>query len=100
MLDELINYAEREPNEDDSAQGRSVYTSADTSLPSYPGTTQENSAIVNTYSNIMHNLEASLNDVRNLNSANTREQTSDVLNSFSSRYFSLECTFFYQWDVS
>lgn len=85
VLDELINYAEREPNEDDSSHERSAYSSSGTPILSYPGSTQENSAIVNTYSSIMHNLEASLNDVRNLIPTNTREQTSDVLNSFSSR---------------
>lgn len=85
MLDELINYAEREPNEDDSSHERSAYSSSGTPILSYPGSTQENSAIVNTYSSIMHNLEASLNDVRSLIPTNTREQTADVLNSFSSR---------------
>ncbi|XP_066139445.1 uncharacterized protein [Euwallacea fornicatus] len=85
VLDELINYAERENSEEDlpppSPQGVLHFESA----PRSSNLSPENSVIGSMYSNIMQDLESSLIDVRNIRASSRLGESSDMLNNFSER---------------
>lgn len=81
VLDELINYAERENSEDDLPTNFHPFNPP----PEFPSINPENIGIGNMYSNIVQDLESSLNDVRNIRASNRPGETSDMLSSFSER---------------
>ncbi|XP_017769522.1 PREDICTED: uncharacterized protein LOC108557506 isoform X2 [Nicrophorus vespilloides] len=78
--DEVINYSER-VNEDESSQ-RSYHPF---DPPPEISINSENVGIGSMYSNIVHELESSLNDVRSIRANHRLDETSGVLTSFTER---------------
>nr|XP_022918666.1 uncharacterized protein LOC111427675 [Onthophagus taurus]XP_022918667.1 uncharacterized protein LOC111427675 [Onthophagus taurus] len=88
--DELINYSER-TNEEDTQEPvvpPPNFHPFDPP-PEFATINPENIGIGNMYSNIVQELESSLNDVRNLRPGNRLGETSDMLSSFSERLESI-----------
>ncbi|KAK5645652.1 hypothetical protein RI129_004116 [Pyrocoelia pectoralis] len=89
--DEVINYSERVNSEDDiSEQTPSMndFHPFDPP-PEFPSINPENIGIGNMYSNIVQDLESSLNNVRNIQASNRPGETSDMLSTFSERLESI-----------
>ncbi|KAI4465050.1 activating molecule in becn1-regulated autophagy protein 1 [Holotrichia oblita] len=86
-LDEVINYSERVGTEDvpESDVGFHPFDPP----PEFAAINPENIGIGNMYSNIVQELESSLNDVRNIRASNRLGETSDMLSSFSERLESI-----------
>lgn len=84
-LDELINYSERANSEDDPPLNLSSYDMTFNPWPGENRNQRDNSGISNMYSNIVQDLEFSLNDVRNIRASNRPRETSDMLNSYTDR---------------
>ncbi|XP_044267364.1 uncharacterized protein LOC123013094 [Tribolium madens] len=78
-IDELINYSER-PNAEDNVPQDNIPESSPLVPPSEPSPFVN---LGNMYSNIVQDLESSLNDVRNIRSSTRPSETSDMLSSFS-----------------
>lgn len=90
--DEVINYAERTNTEEDtSATERPSAPDYHPLAPpaDFPAISPENIGIGNMYSNIVQDLESSLNNVRNIRASNRPGETSDMLSSFSERLESI-----------
>ncbi|KAK9888730.1 hypothetical protein WA026_000956 [Henosepilachna vigintioctopunctata] len=94
--DEVINFSEFPNSEDDpvpSLEGRTAPSPSFYSYnfhpfnppPDLPSINPENIGIGNMYSNIVQDLEVSLNDVRNIRASNRPGEMSDMLNNFSER---------------
>ncbi|XP_031344817.1 uncharacterized protein LOC116171920 isoform X2 [Photinus pyralis] len=89
--DEVINYAERVNSEGEiSEQSPNVndFHPFDPP-PEFPSINPENIGIGNMYSNIVQDLESSLNNVRNIRASNRPGETSDMLSTFSERLESI-----------
>lgn len=86
-LDEVINYSERTAA--DEVPEPSVGFHPFDPPPEYATINPENIGIGNMYSNIVQELESSLNDVRNIRASNRIGETSDMLSSFSERLESI-----------
>ncbi|KRT78785.1 WD40 domain-containing protein [Oryctes borbonicus] len=86
-LDEVINYSERVATEDipESDIGFHPFDPP----PEVASINPENIGIGNMYSNIVQELESSLNDVRNIRASSRLGETSDMLSSFSERLESI-----------
>jgi hypothetical protein len=84
-IDELINYSERPNAEDNLPQDNQLPSNNIDNLPEppTPGNSDNNVSLSNMYSNIVQDLESSLNDVRNIRASNRASETSDILSSFS-----------------
>ncbi|KAF5303010.1 hypothetical protein FQR65_LT08339 [Abscondita terminalis] len=89
--DEVINYSERVNSEDEIAEQPSALNDFHPfdPPPEFPSINPENIGIGNMYSNIVHDLESSLNNVRNIQASNRPGETSDMLSSFSERLESI-----------
>lgn len=89
-LDEVINYSERENPESNvlSEVPQDSFHPFDPP-PDFLSIHPENIGIGNMYSNIVQELESSLNDVRNIRASNRLGETSDMLSSFSERLQSI-----------
>lgn len=77
-LDELINYSARPDAEDNLPED-----SQPPVLSSPPLTPPDNINLNTSYSNIIQDLESSLNDVRSIRAGTRSNETSDMLSSFS-----------------
>lgn len=86
-MDEVINYSERVPTEDISESHIGFHPFDPP--PEFASINPENIGIGNMYSNIVQELESSLNDVRNIRASNRLGETSDMLSSFSERLESI-----------
>ncbi|KAK4879040.1 hypothetical protein RN001_007186 [Aquatica leii] len=89
--DEVINYSERVNSEDEVTEQPSTLNDFHPfdPPPEFPSINPENIGIGNMYSNIVHDLESSLNNVRNIQASNRPGETSDMLSSFSERLESI-----------
>ncbi|KAL3283034.1 hypothetical protein HHI36_006193 [Cryptolaemus montrouzieri] len=95
-VDEVINFSEL-PNSEDDPIPANDRSSSNTSPnfpyhfhpfnppPDLPTINPENIGIGNMYSNIVQDLETSLNDVRNIRAANRPGEMTDMLSNFSER---------------
>ncbi|GJQ70077.1 hypothetical protein Trydic_g22553 [Trypoxylus dichotomus] len=86
-LDEVINYSERVATEDISEPDIGFHPFDPP--PEVAAINPENIGIGNMYSNIVQELESSLNDVRNIRASSRLGETSDMLSSFSERLESI-----------
>lgn len=89
--DEVVNYSERVNAEDDLNEQQpnlNEFHPFDPP-PEFPSINPENIGIGNMYSNIVQDLESSLNNVRNIRASNRPGETSDMLSSFSARLESI-----------
>ncbi|KAF5306653.1 hypothetical protein FQA39_LY08842 [Lamprigera yunnana] len=89
--DEVINYSERVNSEDEVAEQPANLNDFHPfdPPPEFPSINPENFGIGNMYSNIVQDLESSLNNVRNIRASNRPGETSDMLSSFSERLESI-----------
>lgn len=97
-MDEVINYSERVNTDGESSGLRFPPPGIQPPTnnfhpfdppPDFLSIHPENIGIGNMYSNIVQELESSLNDVRNIRASNRLGETSDMLSSFSERLQSI-----------
>lgn len=84
-LDQLINYSERENSEDETTQQPLDLSNHPNSDNLDFDNVYSNIRLGNVYSNIIQDLESSLNDVIRMRASNRPGETSDMLGSFSDR---------------
>lgn len=88
-MDQLINYSERENSEDESTQQPLDLSNHPNSENPELDNVYSNIRLGNVYSNIIQDLESSLNDVIRMRASNRPGETSDMLGSFSERLESI-----------
>lgn len=85
----MINYSERENSEDESVQQPLDLSNHPNSENPELDNVYSNIRLGNVYSNIIQDLESSLNDVIRMRASNRPGETSDMLGSFSERLESI-----------